>query len=308
MSSEPTTAATSSEHMSRKRDAYWADLVGGLTAGYKTAQVLGLLEGRAAPADSVLVDVGAGTSDLSTLIGNRVGTARILCVDYDDGVVAAQRAAETNPDVEWRVADARELRDLGERIGLVSFFDMLHEVYSFAGRGEGDPIIDHARGIASVHDVLRASAAALEPGGMIVITDDLLPESDGTTRVRCQSDEIAEVVRRVEREYPSRTLRITWSGDRDFEINDRDFATLLTQYDKVKRGDFTRWNVEQLEVHQYMSVTDYQRELGAAGMTVHVDVGTPEAVGDEWAQDFSLLAGLDDFPRKRVAVVAVKDR
>jgi Methyltransferase domain len=308
MSSEHTTTATSSEHMSRKRDAYWEDLVGGLTAGYKTSQVLRLLEGRAAPIDSVLVDVGAGTSDLSTLIAARVGTSRILCVDYDEAVVAARQAAETNPDVVWRVSDARELTDLGERIGLVSFFDMLHEVYSFAGRGEGSPLIDHARGIAAVHQVLRASAGALAPGGLIVITDDLLPESDGTTRVRCASDDIAAVVRRVEREYPSRQLKIAWLHDREFEINDRDFATLLTQYNKVKRGDLTRWNVEQLEVHQYMSVADYERELGAAGMTVHIDVGTPDAAGDEWAHDFSVLSGLDEFPHKRVAVVAVKDR
>lgn len=308
MRADPQSAMTSSEHMRRKREEYWADLVGGVTAGFKTEQVLRLLGDLRAPADSVLVDVGAGTSALSRSIADRVGASRIVCVDYDAGVVEARRAAETDPAIEWRVADARKLTMLGERIGLVSFFDMLHEVYSFAGRGPDDPAIDHARGIAAVHDVLRSSAAALEPGGMIVITDDLLPESEGTSRIRCRSEAIAEVVRRVEREYPSRRLRITWSGDTSFSIHDRDLATLLTQYNKVKRGDLVRWHVEQLEVHQYMSVHDYRRELGAAGMDVNVDVGTADVVLAEWEADFELLSGLERFPDKRVAVVAVKRR
>lgn len=308
MTPEHSTVATSAEHMRRKRQEYWADLVGGVTAGFKTEQVLRLLEGRAAPPDSALVDVGCGTSDLSRLIGDRVGAARIICVDYDAAVVEAQSAAETDADVEWRVADARDLSLLGARIGVVSFFDMLHEVYSFAGRGEGDPIIDHDRGIAAVHTILRACADALEPGGMIVITDDVLPETSGTTGIRCRSAQIAAVVRRVEAEYPSRRLRVSWSDEERFEIHDHDLATLLTQYNKVKRGDMVRWNVEQLEVHQYMSAGDYRRELGAAGMDVHIDLGTADVVREEWAADFEVVSGMAGFPEKRVAVVAVKGR
>jgi hypothetical protein len=206
------------------------------------------------------------------------------------------------------VADARSLEDLGESVGVVSFFDMLHEVYSFAGRGEDDPVIDHERGIAAVRSVLAASARALEPGGMLIVTDDVLPEDPATTAIRCRTPEAAAAVRRLEAEYPSRRLRIRWSGDRDFEIHGHDLATLLTQYNKVKRGDLARWNVEQLEVHQYMSGDDYRRDLAEHGLTAHIDVATPPETLAEWSADFEVTGGRDGFPHKRVAVVAVKDR
>ena len=72
------------------------------------AGALGLLEGHRLRDDSAVVDVGAGTSDLSKMVAEMGGESRIICVDYDEGIVEAQRAAETDPAVEWRTADALE--------------------------------------------------------------------------------------------------------------------------------------------------------------------------------------------------------
>ncbi|HWI73251.1 MAG TPA: methyltransferase domain-containing protein [Baekduia sp.] len=296
------------EHMRRKRDAYWTDLVGGVTGRYKTAQVQRLLEGRTLPDGSSVIDVGAGTSDLSKMVAEYGGVAKIVCLDYDDAIVQEMRAAEEDPRVEWRTGDAGDLEAYGSDVGAVGFFDILHEVYSFVGRSPETGAVDHATGRAAVEDILRAAATALAPGGVILITDDVLPEEgDTAVRVRTRTEEIATLIQRVEREYPSRPLEIAWEDDgRTFTIPARTFITLLTHYNKPKNGDEARWAVEQMEVHEYMKVSEYESFFGALGLTVSTDVGTPPEAYAEWAGDFEVLGGLDDFPAKRVAVLAAK--
>lgn len=296
------------EHMRRKRDAYWTDLVGGVTGRYKTAQVQRLLEGRTLPEGSSIVDVGAGTSDLSKMVAEYGDVDSIVCLDYDDDIVQRSRAAETDPRVEWRTGDASDLAAYGSDVGAVGFFDILHEVYSFVGRSPETGAIDHAVGRAAVEAILRAAATALAPGGVILITDDVLPEEGDTpVRVRTRTPEIAEVLHRIAREYPSRPLEIEWEADgRTFTIPARTFITLLTQYNKPKHGDEARWAVEQMEVHEYMSVSEYEAFFGALGLTVIADVGTPPEAYAEWSGDFEVLDGLPDLPSKRVAVLAVK--
>jgi SAM-dependent methyltransferase len=295
------------EHMRRKRDAYWTDLVGGVTGRYKTQQVQRLLEGHTLPAGSSVIDVGAGTSDLSKMVVEYGGLEKIVCLDYDDAIVQDGRKAETDARVEWRTGDARDLDAYGTNVGAVGFFDILHEVYSFVGRSAETGAVDHATGRAAVQEILQAAATALAPGGVILITDDVLPEDEGPVRVRTRTPEIAELLRRVEREYPSRPLEITWEDDaRTFTIPARTFITLLTHYNKPKNGDEARWAVEQMEVHEYMKVSEYESFFGALGLTVSTDVGTPPEAHAEWAGDFEILEGLEDFPSKRVAVLAAK--
>jgi SAM-dependent methyltransferase len=294
------------EHMRRKRDAYWTDLVGGVTGRYKTEQVCGLLAGRRLPAGSAVVDVGAGTSGLAKMVAEIGGLQRIICVDYDEAIVRNGRAAETDPRVEWRAADARELASWTDRVGAVTFFDILHELYSFVGRSGDDPAVDHATGRAAVEGALTAAASLLAPGGVIVIADDVLPEEEVTVRVSCRHDEIADLVRRIEREYGSRPLEIRWLDERDFEIPSRTLITLLTHYNKPKVGDEARWAVEQMEVHEYMKVSEYDAFLRSAGLTPSIVVGTPDEALAEWRADFRIVGGLADFPAKRVTVVAVR--
>jgi len=292
--------------MRRKRDAYWADLVGGVTGRYKTEQVARLLEGHHLPEDSAVVDVGAGTSGLGDMVAELGGAARIIRADYDEAIVESGRAQETDPTVEWRVADARDLASWSDRVGAVTYFDILHELYSFVGRAGDDPAVDHARGRAAVEEALTAAAELLAPGGVLVITDDVLPEEEVTVGVACLRTDIADLVRRIEGEYRSRPLEIRWLDDHTFEIPARTFITLLTHYNKPKVGDEARWSVEQMEVHEYMKVSEYESFLRSVGLTPRIAVGTPPEALAEWRADFEVLSGLDDFPLKRVAVVAVK--
>jgi hypothetical protein len=271
------------EHMRRKQDAYWSDLVEGVTGKYKTEQVRSLLADRRLPHG-----------------------APIVCLDYDDAIVEEGRGAETDKRVEWRNGDAREPESYGSGLAAVTFFDILHEVYSFVGRSAEDGSVDHARGRAAVDEALVAAAGALAPGGVILITDDVLPEDDVTVTLRARTPEIVALLHRIEREYPSRPLEIKWLDDERFEVPARTFTTLLTQYNKPKRGDEARWAVEQMEVHEYMKGSEYESFLGDLGLTVHLHRGTPAEAYAEWAGDFEILGGLEDFPPKRVAVMAVK--
>jgi hypothetical protein len=144
------------------------------------------------------------------------------------------------------------------------------------------------------------------PGGVIVITDDVLPEEEVTVRVACRREDIADLVRRIEREYRSRSLEIRWLDERVFEIPSRTLITLLTHYNKPKVGDEARWAVEQMEVHEYMKVSEYDAFLRSAGLTPSIVAGTPDEALEEWRSDFRIVGGLADFPAKRVAVVAVR--
>ena len=294
------------EHMRRKRESYWADLTAGETGRYKTQQVVSLLAGRSLPTASSVVDIGAGTSDLSSLVADIGGVEHIVCVDYDPAVVAEREAREANPRVTWRVADARDIARLGAAPGAVTFFDVLHEVYSFVGRDESTGRVDHEIGIAAVQEALDSAIGALAPGGIIVITDDVLPDEHVVVVVRAKNALSADTVRLLQTDYPSCDLEIAWRDAWIFEMPSRRLVTLLTQYNKPKRGDMDRWLVEQMEVHEYMSASELRSFFEERGMHVDIDVGTPELARQEWEADFEILQGLPDLPEKRVALVAQK--
>lgn len=303
---DPNVSLEPAEHMRRKRDAYWSDLTAGETGRYKTDQVVRLLAARSLPVESSVIDIGAGTSDLSALVADIGGVRDIVCVDYDPALVAERAAHEENPLVNWRVADARDLTHLDTTPGAVTFFDVLHEVYSFVGRDEETGRVVHEVGIEAVREALRSAAEVLAPGGVVIVTDDVLPDQEITTVVRARNDLAAETVRLLERDYPSCDLEIVWRDDAVFEIPSRRLITLLTQYNKPKRGDMDRWRVEQMEVHEYMSANEIRTFFEGLGMRVDLETGTPEQARLEWESDFEVIEGLSALPDKRVAVVAQK--
>ena len=178
-----------------------------------------MLEGHTLPDGSAVIDVGAGTSALSKMVAEYGGVSRIVCLDYDEEIVADGRAQETDPRVEWRVGDARDPDAYGENVGAVTFFDILHEVYSFVGRSPADGSVHHATGLDAVKDVparrgRRAGAGRRDPdhrrrapgGGR---------DGHGGARARRRS---SALLHRIEREYPSRPLEIAWLDDERFEI------------------------------------------------------------------------------------------
>lgn len=295
-------------HKSRKQDAYWENLVQGETARYK-ARVLDALIAAHCPATAdSLLDIGCGTSDIALHYLDALHGRRLVGLDYDAAVVEAVARRYDDPRLEWRQADIFELGGAGDRFDLVFMLDMLHEVYSFQGRPNRDLAepIDHALGLDAARRALAQVAAAVAPGGAIAITDNVLCPDDVPVSVRVTSPAARRAVGDFLRDYPARRIAHAWSDADTLELGSHDFCILLSQYNKLKQDDLARWNVEKLEIHQYMTVAEYDRCFSDLGFVLHAVVGTPAEARAEWQADFRVETGMPGLPDKRITLLAVR--
>lgn len=295
-------------HKSRKRDAYWDNLVQGETAQYKVKALDALIAAHGPSKVDGLLDIGCGTSEIALHYLDALGGRRLVGLDYDAAVVEAAARRYGDPRLEWRQADIFELGRSADRFDLVFMLDMLHEVYSFCGRPNGDVAepIDHALGLDAARRALAQVATVVAPGGAVAITDNVLCPDDVRVTVRVLNAQARGAVGRFLDEYPARRMAHRWAGADTLEIGSHDLCILLTQYNKLKQADPARWNVEKLEIHQYMTVAEYRDCFGDLGFTLHATVGTPPDAGAEWTADFRMESGLPGLPDKRITLLAVK--
>lgn len=295
-------------HKSRKQDAYWENLVQGETARYKARELDALIAAHCPPAVDGLLDIGCGTSDIALHYLDALRGRRLVGLDYDPAVVEAAAARHTDPRVEWRTADVFELASSADRFDLVFILDMLHEVYSFYGRPNRDVSepVDHALGLDAARRALAQIAAVVAPGGAIAITDNVLCPDDVPVSVRVRNPAARQAVLDFLREYPARRIVHSWRDDDVLQLGSHDFCILLTQYNKLKRGDLARWNVEKLEIHQYMTLAEYQSCFAGLGLALNATVGTPADAVAEWQDDFMVEDGMPDLPHKRITLLAVR--
>lgn len=302
----------SQDHKSRKRTAYWDNLVGGETGHYKALLIEKLIAAHLPPKVDAILDVGCGTSEIFLHYGAALSSKHMVGMDYDAAVVAA--AANRFPSVgatavDWRVADIFEIGTWPDQFDIVFLLDMLHEVYSFYGRPNrnvAEPV-DHKLGLKRALEALTNVAGLVKPGGAIIITDNVIAEGEGLVSIRMRSNEVGAVVRRFIAEYPTRQIAGTWISADILRLPIADLCILLTQYNKLKSADQTRWNVEKLEIHQYMTLSQYRAYFEGLNFTLFAEVGTPANAMAEWSDDFELLEGLPALPNKRITLLAVKN-
>ena len=296
------------DHKERKRSGYWANLVEGETGLYKAEAIDELVSGVFPAHCGSILDIGCGTSGIALALRRRLGAGRVVFMDYDAAVIERLRGESTDPTIEWVVNDIFAVGEWSERFDLILLLDMIHEVYSFYGRPVRDMTIpiDHVRGQGAVRTALAQVATLVNPGGGVIITDNVLCRQAVPLVVRLRTPAVVRAVRRFLDEYPSRRMAIEWHDEATIGIGSHDFCILLTQYNKIKSGQEDRWNVEKFEIHQYMTEDELRSMFEALGFDLHCIIGTPPGARAEWEEDFAVLDGLSAIPEKRVTLLAVK--
>jgi len=209
---------------------------------------------------------------------------------------------------EWVVADIFDLPSFSRKFDLILCFDMLHEIYSFYGRPERDIArpVDHESGQEFVIQALQNISEFVNPGGGVVITDNILSEENVEVTLSCRNDSVQNSVKFFVDNYPTRNFEGIIQSDQTLRIMKHDLCILLTQYNEIKNKDWSRWEVERLEIHQYMTREEYRRVFSDLEFNVFFDIGTPKYIYEEWHDDFEILDGMKDFPKKRVTLLAIK--
>jgi SAM-dependent methyltransferase len=298
----------SAQHKEVKKHTYWDNLVGGGTAAYKEKKIDELLQKHRPASIEHMIDIGCGTCELIFHYQKEFRVKSVTCMDYDKSVIDKLKSKYSSMSVQWRVADVFELGKEQKKYDLVFLLDMIHEVYSFYGRPNGQlsQPIDHALGLTAVCNLLDNITQATLPGGCIIITDNVLSEENKDVRIRLNNQGVIDAIHYFLREYPTRKITANFVKQDELIIKSQDLCVLLTQYNKIKNQNWDRWNVEKMETHQYFSLSEYQNEFSRRGFTVHALVETPPEADLEWREDFSVIEGLSQLPHKRITLLAKK--
>lgn len=298
----------STQHKQQKFKAYWEDLTAGTTGQYKEGVIDHLINEHFDRRGARLLDIGAGTCGTILKYAQRFDSLDVALLDYDAAVIEQMKAEYRGSNIQWIVADIFDL-DPSLQFDLVFTLDMLHEVYSFYGRPRRvmEEPVEHEIGLGYVQKALAAIAQIISPGGGLVITDNVLCPENNEVRVRCLNPKVQRAVAYFFENFPTKRIpHIFLSDGAEVCLNSRDFCILLTQYNKIKAENWTRWNVEQFEIHQYLCLEQYRQILGDLGFEVHAVIGTPHFTLAEWREDFQIVEGLTDIPEKRITLLAIK--
>lgn len=300
----------SEKHKGSKREDYWNDLSVGSTTAYKTLKIEELIRNFFPKKCDSILDIGSGGNCDHVLKYRKLLQAkRIACLDYDGKIINQMRQRFPNEGIEWHVADIFELPRFEKGFDLIFLLDMLHEVYSFYGRPNrnmNEPI-NYEKGLEHVVTAMENISEIVNPRGGIVITDAILPSENTPVTFRTRSHEITDTIDYFFKNYPSRNFGEILRNGNFIAINQQDFSVLLTQYNKIKKKDWGRWNIERLEQHQYMTKEQYEEVFSRLGFKTHMIIETPAYVLKEWKQDFEIVGGATDFPPRRVTLLAVKE-
>lgn len=302
--------ALTDDHKQSKQQPYWSDLVNGVTGAYKAGQLDALITKFGPKAVRSILDFGSGTSPITLAYLDRFNAATLVCADYDPAIVTAGQGSSTDPRIQWRQANILELAGWEDRFDLVFLLDMLHEVYSFCGRpvvaGQiQNGTVDHALGLTAVDQALAQVCTHVAPNGAVVITDNVLCPDNLPVTVAIKNYATLDAVRTFLSTYPCRQMAVEWITPDTLRLGSHDLCILLTQYNKIKANDMDRWNVEKLEIHQYMTAQDYRTAFSRHGFTVQTIIGTPAESWAEWTDDFTMIDGLPALPDKRITLIAV---
>jgi SAM-dependent methyltransferase len=295
------------QHQEQKQVSYWDNLVSGNTSQYKEAHMARLIDQHLKKCESI-IDIGCGTCETIFKYRDKFGAKKLACMDYDQAVIEKLKQKHQDSGVEWLVQDIFKLPEFQGGFDLILLMDMIHEVYSFFGRPNRDLNleVDHQIGISIVLDALKNVAHICNQGGAIVITDNVLTDTNNLLKVRIKNPLVKDVLLELKAAYPTKRFTFQIKDDLTFEIREREFCILLTQYNKLKSSNRSRWNVERMEIHQYMSGAEFTKTFDGLGFDTFMEIGMPPDAQKEWNEDFEVIAGRTGIPDKRITLLARK--
>lgn len=298
------------EHKSLKQPDYWSDLTSGTTSQYKERVIERLLADHFPKSCGGIVDVGAGTCDALLRYKEKLSATQVAIIEYDEKILNQMRHHYPQKFIRWIHADILQIASMGltPEFDLVFLMDMLHEVYSFYGRPDRDlgTQVEHTLGLAYVRQALENVLSIMKTGCGMVISDNILCTENHEVRIRMRRPVVVDAVRYFFTHYATRRIVHAFPEQDVMTLNARDFCILLTQYNKIKQNNWTRWNVERHEIHQYMTLAEYQHTFDGLGFDLYPVIGTPDATVAEWNEDFEVLDGLERIPEKRITLLAMR--
>jgi len=297
------------KHKQSKQRDYWNDLSVGTTTRYKEEKIEELIKTYFPIDAKSILDVGSGGNCDHVLKYQKLfSSERVVCVDYDEKIIREMKSRFPNEGLEFKVADIFALESLRGSFDLVFFLDMLHEIYSFYGRPEKNISypVNHEKGQEYILKAVENISRQVSPHGGVIITDNIVCGEDVPVLLKLKTSEIRDTVSYFLEEYPSKEINASLNGD-VLSVGSRDLCTLLTQYNKIKKKEWERWDVEKMEIHQYMTLQEYTQMFDSLGFKTHAIVETPGDVFQEWSEDFEIIEGLRSFPKKRITLLAVKN-
>ncbi|NQU65143.1 MAG: class I SAM-dependent methyltransferase [SAR324 cluster bacterium] len=294
-------------HQHSKKETYWDDLVAGNTSQYKEILVEKLISAHLPGKLASLIDIGCGTCETVFKYHKLLNAQSVTCIDYNSEIVASMKEKHADMEVNWLVEDIIDL-SLSQDYDLVFLLDMIHEIYSFYGRPNRDQNlpIDHAHGQDFVRKALTNVAGLVRSGGGIILTDNMLSPENNIVSLRCRTEKVKHALEELQKTYPSRKFTFELNENGLFSLSSHDLCILLTQYNKLKSGDHDRFAVERLEIHQYMTLQEYDDLFSSLGFQIYTETGTPKSTLTEWNEDFEIISGLTEFPDKRITLLAVR--
>lgn len=197
----------------------------------------------------VIADLGCGTGTVLELLRRRSPKSEFVGVDCSPHMI--RRCRKRFPGVRFLRRDITEPLFDPASVDTIVLCSIMHEVFSYKG-------YDYS----AVRRTLSHCAAALKPGGRLVIRDGVKPAKHDTVSLTFLNEKVRDKFLRFSQEFGS--SEIVWRmKDRRVQVARRDAMEFLTKYIYD-----VNWRYEVKEQFGVFTLDDWGAELKKAGLRV----------------------------------------
>lgn len=199
--------------------------------------------------EGTIVELGCGSGAVLELLRRRFPRSAVVGVDLNDEMVRRCRERFPGADIRKHDVTARIFED--GSVDTIVLCSVMHEVFSYKGYDYG-----------AVRQALRTAAAALRPGGRLVIRDGVKPDREEAVYLTFLDEGVRLKFVRFAKEFGS--SEVVWREvDGRTQVARRDAMEFLTKY----LYD-VNWDHEVKEHFGVFTLEQWAGELERAGFRV----------------------------------------